>query len=232
MPLILELSPEAAELFDDWHLQLELRLDRNGTLRPVAEWVSKVVGSVTRVAGLLQVAEGQDRQAISEDVMRRAIRVGDYWIRQASGLTTGLWEGFTVDVPRCERVLRWVRNSGQKGAVVSVAALRRGMKWTTEEAEDIICDLEAHKWLIIAPVERTGLRGRPKSPELRFHPSLWISANTALSAKSADPLSLSLSLNTPPIEGGADLQKIVSPDDEGSEPEDSDPEGDGGYSLF
>ena len=78
-------------------------------------------------------------------------------------------------------------------------------------------DLLTYKWLLIAPVERVAQTGRPPKPDLVFHPKVRSFRTSALSDKS-DVLSLSLSLSTtPPLEGGAETQKLPPAEAEGSD---------------
>lgn len=215
-PLVLKMDEDAADLYEDWRTQIELKMNRTGDLRQVSEWVSKIIGTVARLAGLLTVLDGQDRGGVSVETMRKSIQVGDYWIRQAIGLTTGLWEGTAVDVERCQRVCRYIAKGGLARARVAMRDLRRAMKWSSEELADTIGDLEALSYLVLAPPEGAKEGGRPKLPDLVFHPSVvdgsWLSAPLALLAKNKDSLTTTTTTHHNPLEAGAKMPKVPEPE--------------------
>ncbi|MFF4195177.1 YfjI family protein [Nonomuraea sp. NPDC001831] len=86
-PEVMELSPQAERAHADWRAEIEPRLRLGtGDLESLREWASKLAGATARLAALLHLAEYQMsglRKAISEDTMRKAIRLGRYFVEHA-----------------------------------------------------------------------------------------------------------------------------------------------------
>ena len=85
-PRSLNLSDAALEELLRFAESAELELGPAGNLASIAEWGSKLVGAVARIAGLLHLADAPteaERLKVGVDVINRAIAIGDYLIPHA-----------------------------------------------------------------------------------------------------------------------------------------------------
>ena len=81
-PGTLTLSEEALEVISDHFDEHERWLTGEG--QAIADWASKYIGAVLRIAGLLHASEtGCEARKVSADTMRRAIRIGQYFLAHA-----------------------------------------------------------------------------------------------------------------------------------------------------
>ncbi|MEI3413828.1 MAG: DUF3987 domain-containing protein [Christensenellales bacterium] len=82
-PKTLALSAEAGMVLDEYFGTHERYLVGEG--QAIADWASKYIGTVLRIAGLLHAAElnGEDRPSISVQTMNRAIRICAYFLAHA-----------------------------------------------------------------------------------------------------------------------------------------------------
>ena len=85
-PMVLTLTNEARKVIVEYLALIEPRLRPDGDLYGVRDWAAKLAGGTVRKAGLIHIGEHlRDgyREPISEDTMRRAIRLGDYYTAHA-----------------------------------------------------------------------------------------------------------------------------------------------------
>jgi hypothetical protein len=163
----LRLSDEAHAAFVDWQQAHEDRMGYNGDLEHLAEWVSKMHSSVCRLAAIMHMIERRvsadtpERLAmeIPEDVMLRAMVVGDYWEAHAK-IAGDLW-GADPEVGKAVRLLRWAeawRASG-KGDTFTLRDIMRGLRKVFPKAESSVpaiqilvdsgwvrADMPPHEW--------------------------------------------------------------------------------------
>jgi replicative DNA helicase len=65
--------------------EIEPQLKAGGKYEHLAEWASKLYGSIARYAGLLHLAEGRSPAApVTFDTMKRALELGRYWLATAA----------------------------------------------------------------------------------------------------------------------------------------------------
>jgi replicative DNA helicase len=83
-PLALSLTTDAKRAWKDWANPISARTALGGDMESEKGWVSKMLDSVLRVAALLHLADHAEvvpiPAKVDADVMRRATRIGDYWI--------------------------------------------------------------------------------------------------------------------------------------------------------
>jgi hypothetical protein len=173
MPLVLQLSPGAAELFLAAERNLEPRLA--GDLRPVVEWASKAMGAAARVAGLLHLASYDSvneafRRPIAAETMQAALVILDYFTAHAL-VVFGLM-GADHTAAAAQDVLAYVH--GHDLTEVSVrdlfTNLARSRFPRTEDLELALAVLVAAGWAAPVAVPRKPGPGRPPSPRYRFRP--------------------------------------------------------------
>ena len=104
-PIVLTLTSEARKVAVEYLALIEPRLRPDGDLYGVRDWAAKLAGGTVRKAGLMHISEHlRDgyRQPISEDTMRRAIRLGDYYTAHAlaafGAMSTGPHLGLAGDI--------------------------------------------------------------------------------------------------------------------------------------
>jgi putative DNA primase/helicase len=104
-PQSVSFSDDALATFKRWMQRIEERRRPDGDLRPLAEWSTKMVSTVARVAALLAVWERSTE--IDVDHIERAITIGAYWIDHAR-VVHEMWE---VDdrIAGARAVLDWAR---------------------------------------------------------------------------------------------------------------------------
>ena len=87
-PHLVELSPGAKVLFDEYRDDIETKLRPGGELREIQDWVLKLPGAVVRIAGILHLFENHQLVTpwdtpITDDTMTSAIRLGRYFTEHA-----------------------------------------------------------------------------------------------------------------------------------------------------
>ncbi len=137
----LRLSDEAHAAFVDWQQGHEDRMGYNGDLEHLAEWVSKMHSTVCRLAGIIHMAERCDGLEITEDVMLRAIVVGDYWEAHAK-IAGDLW-GADPEIAKAVRLLKWAEARREvDGDVFTIRDAMRGLRKLFPKAEVAIPALQ------------------------------------------------------------------------------------------
>ena len=77
------LSEGATEIISKYFAKHEAFLAGEGQI--ISDWAAKYIGAVLRIAGLLHVAEhGENDPEIPEEVMKRAILIGSYFLAHSS----------------------------------------------------------------------------------------------------------------------------------------------------
>jgi replicative DNA helicase len=147
---VLRLSDAAYEVFTDWQQGHEARMGYNGDLEHLAEWVSKMHSTVCRLAGVIHMAERDDRveemtgpllSEITEETMLRAIVVGDYWVAHAR-IAGDMW-GADPEVDKALRLLRWAqKRRADEGDVFTIRDAMRGLRKQFPKAEAAIPALQ------------------------------------------------------------------------------------------
>lgn len=76
---ILSLAPDAKRTFEDFEERVERSLGAEGSLSAIPDWGGKLCGAVARIAGIIHMASvGLACQEVSDDTVRRAIKIGEY----------------------------------------------------------------------------------------------------------------------------------------------------------
>lgn len=89
-PARLRLSYDAAKMYVDWLNTIEPDLADGGEYEALAEWFSKLAGSIPRYAALLWMAEGNEAMVdIDAATMSRALALGAYWLGHAHAAYSG-----------------------------------------------------------------------------------------------------------------------------------------------
>ena len=80
-PETLKLSPEAMERMEIFFAEHEAYLSGEGQI--IAEWASKYIGAVLRIAGLIHVASESNDLIVSGETIDKAIAIGRYFLEHA-----------------------------------------------------------------------------------------------------------------------------------------------------
>lgn len=116
-------SPEAQELIRTYLAGMEAQIGKGGRYEHLAEWSSKLFGSLARYAGLLHLAEGRSPATpIAAPTVERAIDLARYWWATADVvLSMG-----DVVLEQARAILSWIQREGL--AEVKVRDVQRGVQ--------------------------------------------------------------------------------------------------------
>jgi hypothetical protein len=134
---VVTLDPDAREVLDEHRRWLEPQLDpRGGQLAGIADWGSKLPGTIARIAAALALLADPTRATIDADTMRDAVRVGEAYIPHALA-AFGVIHASDDRLDRARQVLAWLRKNGQP--TVKLRDLHRalqGRAWV-DSADDV-----------------------------------------------------------------------------------------------
>ena len=175
-PVVLMLSPGAAGLLLGAERDIEPRLDRDtGDLAGIVDWAAKHIGAVARIAGLLHLAaHPQDgwKQPVSEDIMRSALEVGQYYIGHA--LAAFDFMGVDQVLSDARVLLRWIERTrpGRFTKRDAHAGASRSRFPKVGDLDAPLALLEQHGYIRREPAPPQAGPGRPPSPGYLVHPDL------------------------------------------------------------
>jgi hypothetical protein len=136
---LMRLSSAAKVTFMKWRQDIEYRKRAGADLYEMREWATKLESSVVRVAGLLHIGDGgRTTDEIGEDVVLRAIEIGDYWMSHARA-AHGMW-GATETVQGAQVIWQWCVAS--KITEFSVRDLHRAKQKRFDRVDELINPLE------------------------------------------------------------------------------------------
>lgn len=165
-PARLVIAPDAAEEVLEFERTIEPRLATAGDLGVVADWGSKAVGQLIRVAGLLHLAGGERalQEPIGADTMRDALALVDYYVEHAKAAFIAMGtDGPTADAKVVLDHLKrqQIQEFSVRDLHVQLGTSRFPKVDDLKAALDV---LEDHRWIDRRPdPERTG-PGRKPSP--------------------------------------------------------------------
>lgn len=164
--LALSLSPSSQILLSELRAELEPRHLEGGDLRPVADWTARHAGRIARIAGLLHLAEHDADRPITDETMRRSLRIGEYLLEHALAALTTPDEAM-------RKALRWLARHDKE--TVTQRDLHRGpmnKRGTAEQAAELAQSLVALDALRLLPPATQDGPGRPPSPSYVINPHL------------------------------------------------------------
>ncbi|MGI8680852.1 MAG: YfjI family protein [Mycobacteriales bacterium] len=184
-PAVLTLDPAARELLLTVEREIEPQLAPEGTLGVIAEWGSKLVGAVLRIAGLLHLAGGPDaiRRPITSTTLADAVRIGAYFTDHARAAFDLLGED--SDNGSAAYVLEHLRRKRAERFTIRDlhVDLPRGRFPKVETVTDAVEVLDAHGWVTLIPAPEHDGPGRKPSPAYAVHPA----THSAQSTQSTEP---------------------------------------------
>lgn len=134
-PRTISVEDDAMRLLNDYRQRIEPALHPHyGKLAGIADWGSKLPGTVVRIAAALTLFTDPHKLSISTDVMASAIRLGTAYISHAIA-AFGMIHAATDDLEHAREVLGWLRrraetDSGDFGdrSAVSLRDVWQGMR--------------------------------------------------------------------------------------------------------
>lgn len=174
-PMVLQLQPEAAAevvRLEEW---IEPMLGEDGELGGLADWGSKFLGAIMRIAGLLHVAgHGPDaavRTPVSRSTVRSALQLGDYFKASAEAA----FGDMRTDQATADAIYLLSRLSKVQDGIVSerdLHYLSRSRFKSKAEFMAPFSRLVEHGYLVLLP-EPEHRTGRKPSPRYGIHPHAW-----------------------------------------------------------
>lgn len=169
-PEILTLSAKATDIISDYFQEHERFLVGEG--QAISDWASKYIGAVLRIAGLLHVAEDAEQREISGETMRRAIRIGSYFLAHSTYAYSMM--GTDLTIKKAAFVVAKLRkNRTQEIKRSELLRMCRGKFF--KKVEDIVPTLElleSHNYLRLEEPMRT-TPGRPPDWRVVVNPAAY-----------------------------------------------------------
>ena len=165
----LHLSEKALETVDDYFSEHERYLAGEG--QAIADWASKYIGAVLRIAGLLHGADMEPGDyEISASTIRRAIEIGKYFLAHSSYAYSMM--GGDMNIKKAKFVLAKLSKLGKPEIKRSelFQACRGKFFQKTEELFPTLDLLEEHGYLRQLVPERSG-SGRPPDVRILVNPA-------------------------------------------------------------
>ncbi len=174
-PQILVLEDNARKVIVEYLALIEPRLLPEGDLFQIRDWAAKLTGAAARIAGLLHVASHiKDGYAkpISEDTMKLAVRVADYYSEHALAafgiISAGPYYKLAQDI------LSWIYpadDSAIRGEFSQRDVHRKFQREELPHLSRALRLLEVHGYIRGKPTQQPGPQGgRRPSPSYESHP--------------------------------------------------------------
>lgn len=176
-PAILRFTPDAALGVLALEEAVEPQLAGTGDLASLADWGAKYVGAITRIAGVLHLAEHGEaghRYPVTYDTLQAATDVGTYYKHHA----IAAFDQMRLDpaITGAGYLLTVIERLG--GVTVSrrdlFTAASRGRFKQATDLDHPIAVLVEHGWLAEQDQPPPSGRGRPPSPRWHVHPAAQI----------------------------------------------------------
>jgi hypothetical protein len=146
-PRALDLTPEARELWIEFHNSIEKALRPNGALAGLKDVAAKAAEQAARIAGVLQIVDAATALTIGADTMERACELVDWYLNEAARLAS---EAFIPPAMRDAQILLgWLHRKGQE--TTTAAVLQKdgpGPLRSKARLDPALQTLEEYGWLI------------------------------------------------------------------------------------
>ena len=109
-PRTLELSPQARELWVEFHDAVEMSMRPDGPLAALRDVAGKAAEHAGRIAGVLQIVDDEGASVIETDAMARACELADWDLREAARLANEM--AIPPAVRDAQTLLAWLRARG------------------------------------------------------------------------------------------------------------------------
>lgn len=192
IPHKLVLNQEALKIRDEFEAVIEKELRDGGRLSNIPDWGGKLVGNITRIAGLLHIADQMIVEIsdyndlwdkpINASVMGRAAKLGEYLIDHALEIYNTL--GYNPENKKILYVLQRIKEGKEReksgdlpkgknklDTSVLLELCRGKTNINKENLQRIITILEDANYIKIEYMEYDG-KGRPAAPIIKLNPKL------------------------------------------------------------
>jgi replicative DNA helicase len=172
-PAIIRFSPEAPRDIIKLEEATEPSLAGDGELASLADWGSKYVGAVLRIAGLLHLGQHGPkgvRLAIDQGTLLSAVRIGTYFKNQAVQAFTTMH----LDTATADALYLLDRLGKANAATISkrdLFNLARSRFKMMAEMDPSLLRLIDHGFLAVLPEPEKKSPGRKPSPQFAIHPA-------------------------------------------------------------
>lgn len=161
--LRLTLSEPALHVWSTWFAQTAQRAQRGSDLEGEEQWLSKLNVSVVRLAAVLHSLHGYGPdQEIPEEILERAIAVGDYWAAHKIHVAA-TWRALP-GLHAARSILAWATTPARSGRSWTVRDFHRDHQQIFSTVDDITpgIDLLVERgWIRTVPTPENPGRGRP-----------------------------------------------------------------------
>jgi len=159
-PPALQFSPEAKQLWAQYHDTVESGLAPGGELSEVKDFASKSAEQAARIAGVLHVFENGPSGTITAETMKRGIKLAAWYLHEAGRVFSA--SALPPVFQDAVQLLNWIKSrceESQKSQESQVSVLREGpnqlrVKTHRDAALKV---LEEHQWLRLETVNREKL---------------------------------------------------------------------------
>lgn len=129
----LQLTPDAAQIFNDWRQHIEHRRRPDGDLYNMREWTTKLESSVARTAAILTTATNPHNPGpVTAQTLNHAITIGRYWIEHARAVH-GAWCATPIQSDALH-IWQWLQTRGH--TQISERDLWRGVRRRFDEIRE------------------------------------------------------------------------------------------------
>ena len=171
--IILNLSTEALEVYNEWVGAIELRLAARGDLRDVgAGWAGKLCGNTARIAGLLALL-ADEGMTISAERMQAAITIAQYFTAQMLALT-GADMGISQNAVEVIRYLKELQAKEFSPSIVRRKLRNRKRFERGDVVDAALIELAENGYLRLGLQPDWNGVGRPPEAQYMMHPALLV----------------------------------------------------------
>lgn len=171
MPIVLDLSNDARELWLTFAERIERNQGDGGKFEAIADWTSKLPGAVARIAALLEMAMSRgETRVVGADCMRRAVRLGVLLVPHTEA-TFRLLGADAVEAD-ATALLRWIQvNRLDRFKRSEAQKAMEGRFRTIKRLEEAAARLA--EWNVLSPVRMQRNAGARPTPFYNVNPALF-----------------------------------------------------------
>ncbi len=177
-PRIITMDASALARFHDYSRSVEAKLAPGEALSSMTDWGGKLAGSVARICGLLHLAEGyDDRTPIREDIVERAVEIGEYLEAHAKAAYFEMGSDPVIEGARI--VVEWLKRREETSFTRREAHQKHRARF--KKLKDLIPVLDLlidHGYIRPQPEKSATGKGRPPSPTYDVNPDWHRSENS------------------------------------------------------
>ena len=166
-PRVLDLTPDAQALLEEFSDALEAAQAPGGDLAHITGTASKAAEQAARIAGVLTLWRNLSALVVTANDMADAIKLAQYYLREATRLASAAT--ISADIDRADTLRRWLLNNWTEQDVLVRDVVRFGPNAMREspKARAALVLLESHGWLVRLE-EGAVVRGSPRAEAWRI----------------------------------------------------------------